>query len=652
MRTRNGYPLVAAAAAALLAAGCGGAEGGKDAGAVLEVGGLPVTCNLSLPVACMAMQNAADSAGGAVAMAGMDMAGMDMSAMSMDDMDGMSIGGLAVYRKYNGWPEIKEAMMSGRLQAAYLLAPMAMELADRGIPVRVVAIGHRSGAVIMVHHESTARNIGDLRGQRIAIPSRFAVDYLFVRRMMERHGLKDGDIEFVEMPPPDMPVALHTRTIDGYATGEPFGAKAQMAGYARALHMTRDEWPDYICCVLTVRQELIDQHPEQVQKLVDYVISAGDWLDSNQANRHTAAELASHPSFFGQDPRVLKFVMDNPPDRVTYGDLRLVRHEFDAVMLAQFGITEAVATLGTATTREHLQLLFKSTSKVVFCFDGDRAGRAAAWRALDQALPEVHEGRECVFMFLPDGHDPDTLVQEIGAEAFRARIQQALPLSQFLLGELSRQVNLGTLEGRARLLALARPHLDKLREGPLRTLMLDELARLARMGRNDVETALRRADTPTERSAPESSPAAAPVPGASRPVRRLMQLLLERPDLAEDVDNLQLLTQADVPGIDVLIDALDFFHAHPNARAAQLVEVWKDSAKGRAVSRLLAEGPLGLDDDAVEAEFREAIQRLSVRALETEANRLLAESAHRELSAAEIEIIRSFHAARPARSRR
>jgi NitT/TauT family transport system substrate-binding protein len=337
VRIRNGHQRLAAMAAALLFAACGQADEAGKAGAAqaaLEVGGLPVTCNLSLPVACMAMQNAADSAAGkgTVAMSGMDMAGMEMGAMSMDDMDGMSIGGLAVYRKYNGWPELKESLMSGRLQAAYLLAPMAMDLADRGIPVRVVAIGHRSGAVIMVGKDNPARHIGDLKGKRVAIPSRFAVDYLFVRRMMEKYGLKDGDIEFVELPPPDMPVALHTGGVDAYATGEPFGAKAQMAGYARTLHMTRDEWPDYICCVLTVRQELIDQHPEQVQQLVDYVISAGDWLDSNQANRHTAAALASHPSFFGQDPKVLKFVMDNPPDRVTYGDLRLVRHEFDAVM--------------------------------------------------------------------------------------------------------------------------------------------------------------------------------------------------------------------------------------------------------------------------------------------------------------------------------
>jgi NitT/TauT family transport system substrate-binding protein len=342
MRTRSAQCLLEAATAAFLLAACRGGGAGKNAADVLEVGGLPVTCNLSLPVACMAMQNAADSAAkGRVSMASMDMGSMGMGSMSSGSntgsmagikMDGVSLGGLAVYRKFNGWPELKEALMSGRLQAAYLLAPMAMELADRGIPVRVVAIGHRSGAVIMVDSHNPARSIADLKGKRIAIPSRFAVDYLFVRRMMQKHGLKDGDLQFIEMPPPDMPVALHTHGVDAYATGEPFGAKAQMAGYARVLHMTRDEWPDYICCVLTVRQELIDHHPEMVQKLVDYVISAGDWLDSNQANRHTAAELASHPAFFGQDPKVLRFVMDNPPDRVTYGDLRLVRYEFDAVM--------------------------------------------------------------------------------------------------------------------------------------------------------------------------------------------------------------------------------------------------------------------------------------------------------------------------------
>jgi DNA primase len=190
--------------------------------------------------------------------------------------------------------------------------------------------------------------------------------------------------------------------------------------------------------------------------------------------------------------------------------LIVVEGYMDVVMLHQHGLSEAVATLGTATTREHLHLLFKTSPRIVFCFDGDRAGRSAAWRALEQALPEVSEGRECVFMFLPEGQDPDSLVQAIGAEAFRALIAQAQTLSQFLLAELARQVNLGTMDGRAKLAGLARPYLEKMREGPLRSLILDELARLTRLRREDVLSAApaRRGSQAARRPAPSR-----PAPG-------------------------------------------------------------------------------------------------------------------------------------------
>jgi DNA primase len=131
-----------------------------------------------------------------------------------------------------------------------------------------------------------------------------------------------------------------------------------------------------------------------------------------------------------------------------------------------------------------------------------------------------------------------------------------------------------------------------------------------------------------------------------------MQLLLERPALAERVDNIPLLLQAGVPGIDVLIEAVDFFHAHPEAHAGQLVAAWKDEPRGRAVARLLAQGSPELDDAAIDAEFVDAIERLKVRALEVEATRLLAESARRELSGPELEIIRMHHSQRPPRSKR
>jgi NitT/TauT family transport system substrate-binding protein len=129
-----------------------------------------------------------------------------------------------------------------------------------------------------------------------------------------------------------MPAALYAKAVDAYCTGEPFGAVAQRAGYARTLSMTRDEWPTYMCCVLTVREELIRGERPLVQQLVNYVQAAGTWLDLKPANRTRAAEIAAGPRFFNQDPNVLKFVMENPADRVTYGDLRLIRAEFEEMV--------------------------------------------------------------------------------------------------------------------------------------------------------------------------------------------------------------------------------------------------------------------------------------------------------------------------------
>ena len=272
----------------------------------LVVGGLPVTCNLTLPIACIANAN-----------------GQKAGSPPKYSFE---------YSKYSGWPEIKESLMAGRIQAAYMLAPLVMDLADKKIPVKIVSLGHRSGAVIMVRTESPYQSFKQLAGKRIAIPSRFAVDFLFLRKMLARENMTPDQLEIVEMPPPDMPAALYAKAVDAYCTGEPFGAAAQRAGYARPLRMTRDEWPKYICCVLTVREELIQQSPDMVQDLVNMVLGAGVWLDSKHENRDTAASIAAGRKFFNQDPNIIKFVMDNPYDRVTYGDLRVIRSEFEELM--------------------------------------------------------------------------------------------------------------------------------------------------------------------------------------------------------------------------------------------------------------------------------------------------------------------------------
>jgi NitT/TauT family transport system substrate-binding protein len=213
-----------------------------------------------------------------------------------------------------------------------MLAPLVMDLADKNVPVKIVSVGHRSGAVIMVHTDSPYRSFRDLAGKRVAIPSRFAVDFLFLRKMLAAEGMTADDVEVVEMAPADMPAALYVNGVEAYCTGEPFGAAAQSAGYAVPLRMTRDEWPRYMCCVLTVREELIREKRALVQDLVNYVLGAGVWLDTRPENRDKAVELAAGRKYFNQDPNILRFVMSNPSDRVTYGDLRMIPGEFDELM--------------------------------------------------------------------------------------------------------------------------------------------------------------------------------------------------------------------------------------------------------------------------------------------------------------------------------
>ena len=296
-----GGALGAGAIAAGSLSGCNWLSGPTNPNALM-VGGLAVTCNLTLPVAC--------AASAAAGQAPFEFA----------------------YQKFSGWPEVKESLMSGDLQAAYMLAPLVMDLADKKVPVKIVSVGHRSGAVIMVRTDSPYRDFRSLAGKRVAIPSRFAVDFLFLRKMLAAEGMTPDDVEVVEMAPADMPAALYVKGIEAYCTGEPFGAAAQSAGYARVLTMTRDKWPRYMCCVLTVREELIKANRPMVQDLVNYVLGAGLWLDQRPQNRTRAVEIAAGRKFFNQDPKILQFVMDNPPDRVTYGDLRMVPAEFDELM--------------------------------------------------------------------------------------------------------------------------------------------------------------------------------------------------------------------------------------------------------------------------------------------------------------------------------
>src|SRR5882757_7103504 len=188
--------------------------------------------------------------------------------------------------------------------------------------------------------------------------------------------------------------------------------------------------------------------------------------------------------------------------------LLIVEGYMDAVRLHQYGINYAVATLGTATTPEHFKRIFRLVSEVVFAFDGDRAGRAAAWRALQHALPEARQGREIRFLFLPDGHDPDSLVGEEGAEAFERRLDATLPLSEYLIRELSEQSDLSSADGRARFSELARPLFAKLSEGVYRELLLTRIAGVVGIAPQRLNELWSTTGAPQSRTAMEAPPPA------------------------------------------------------------------------------------------------------------------------------------------------
>ncbi len=286
----------------------------------------------------------------------------------------------------------------------------------------------------------------------------------------------------------------------------------------------------------------------------------------------------------------------------------VVEGYMDVVALAQFGVQNAVATLGTSATTAHLEKLFKITPQVVFCFDGDRAGRDAAWRALEHALPVVREGIEARFMFLPESEDPDSLVRKIGKDAFLERVAAAQPFSTFLLDTLSHGIDLGSLDGRARLVEIARPLLAKIGEGIFKSMLVDELARRAQTAPQRLGLSKGSAAT----SAP-TPPASKPAPSGARTlVRSVIEQLLHRPQLAFSAQDTSSLRQGHLPGLDFLCDLLDFLKSRPNITTGAIVEHWRDSEYGPYLDRL-AQKSLLVADTNLDREFTDAIDRIRDR---------------------------------------
>lgn len=245
---------------------------------------------------------------------------------------------------FQGFPEIKEALISNQMQAAFMVAPMAIALRAQGVPVKIVYLGHRYGSAVVVQKDGPVKTFADLKGRIVAIPSRYSDERLIIFRALAQHGMSAEDVRMVEMAPPDVAGALAAKAIDAFSMGEPYPSQAEMVGFGRILFHARQYWPDYISCVLVVRDDAIANKPEAVQVLVDGIARSGLWLENppkRQARREHAADFVGR-FYFRQDPRLLRWALTKPLERVQYQPLTPLRKDFDLIvrMMRETGVLD------------------------------------------------------------------------------------------------------------------------------------------------------------------------------------------------------------------------------------------------------------------------------------------------------------------------
>ena len=282
--------------------------------------------------------------------------------------------------------------------------------------------------------------------------------------------------------------------------------------------------------------------------------------------------------------------------------IMVVEGYMDVIALHQAGLPIAVATLGTATTAEHAEVLFRAAPDVYFCFDGDRAGRAAAWRALESVLPRMRDGRQAHFLFLPDGEDPDTLVRKEGKDGFEKRMKESMPMSEYFFEELARDVDVTRLDGRARLAERARPLIAKLPDGAFRDLMGQELER--RTGAK----AVLEAEPPPQRTTGQR-----PANVQRSLVRSAITLLLAQPDLAAEVEPPYAFLRLDRPGVNLLAELLDVARGRPGIRPAVLVEYFMERPEYASLQKLMQAEVIG-EADMQRVEFLDALNQMQRQA--------------------------------------
>ncbi|MEO8012104.1 MAG: toprim domain-containing protein, partial [Dokdonella sp.] len=322
--------------------------------------------------------------------------------------------------------------------------------------------------------------------------------------------------------------------------------------------------------------------------------------------------------------------------------LLVVEGYMDVIALHQYGITQAVATLGTATTSDHAELLFRNAADVYFCFDGDRAGRQAAWRAVESVLPRMRDGRQAWFLFVPDGEDPDSLIRKEGVDGFELRLRGAMPLSEFFFAEHSRDVNLNSIDGKARLVERARPQLAQIPDGAFRDLMQAELERLsgARM----------RIATPATSTERGNMRAPSARPPQRSLVRSAVALLVQRPSLAVEIGPPWTFSVLRQPGVPLLMELIRLCRERPAMTTGALLEHFADRDEAAALNKLATLDLLVADDQAL-ADFRGAVMQLDAQTTQQRLDDLIARQLDGNLSSTERDELRELMANKPAHRR-
>ncbi len=309
----------------------------------------------------------------------------------------------------------------------------------------------------------------------------------------------------------------------------------------------------------------------------------------------------------------------------------VVEGYMDVVALWEAGVEHAVATLGTATTAMHLQRLFRQTSNLVFSFDGDRAGRAAAWKALEACLPQMQDGRTVSFLFLPDGEDPDSMVQKEGKDAFMQRVKGATPIIAFLINHLSEKADLDRMDGRAKLASLAKPLIKQLPQGVLRQMLIETIARMV----NTAPAALLELEpAQAENSTWKRKPQHLTQPTKLSPIRTAISLLLQNPDFASQVPDLSKLREARVQGSEVLINLLELCNEHALTNTAMFLERFRGQELHSALEKLASHDHL-LSSGELQATFQSLIAHIEQSAAHVELESLIAKAENQSLNSEE-----------------